>query len=133
MDVIFLIGRILFSSIFIMSGAMSHLMNLEGSTQYAEMKGVPSPRISVIVSGIVILLAGIAVLIGWQVQIASILLLLFLLSAMFFMHDFWALDDPQQQQAEMSQFMKNLVIAGGCLILFWLYSQPEVPPFSLGG
>ena len=132
MGIVFLIGRILFSSLFIMSGVMNHLGDLEKSTQYAEMKGVPAPRISVIVSGLVILLGGLAVLVGWQVQIASILLFLFLLAAAFMMHDFWAIEDPQEQQNQMSQFMKNMVIAGGCLILFWLYSQPDLTmPFSL--
>ncbi len=131
MDVLFLIGRILFSSLFIMSGAMNHLMNLDQSTQYAEMKGVPSPRISVIVSGVVILLAGIAVLVGWQIGIASIVLFLFLIVTSFMMHDFWAIDDPQQQQTEMSQFMKNMVIAGGCLILFWMFRTGVQMPFSL--
>lgn len=131
MGVIFLIGRILFSSLFIMSGAMNHLMDIEGSTQYAEMKGVPSPRISVIVSGIVILLGGIAILVGWQVGIASIVLFLFLLVTSFMMHDFWAIDDPQQQQTEMAQFMKNMVIAGGCLILFWMAQTGVQMPFGL--
>ena len=131
MGVIFLIGRILFSSIFIMSGGMNHLMNLDQSTQYAGMKGVPSPRISVIVSGIVLLLGGLAILVGWQVGIASIVLFLFLLVTNFFMHNFWTIDDPQQQQQEMTQFMKNLVIAGGCLILFWMAQTGVQMPFSL--
>lgn len=133
MDVVFLIGRILFSSLFIMSGAMNHLMNLEQMTQYAEMKGVPAARISVIVSGIVILLGGLAILLGFQVGIASIILFLFLLVTNYFMHNFWAIEDEQQKQVEMTNFMKNLVIAGGCLILFWLAQTGVAMPLGLGG
>ena len=133
MDFVFLIGRILFSSLFITSGAMNHLMNLDQATQYAESKGVPAARISVIVSGIVILLGGLGMLLGFQVGIASIILFLFLLVTNYFMHNFWTIDDPQQSQAEMANFMKNLVIAGGCLVFFWL-AQTGVPmPFGLGG
>jgi uncharacterized membrane protein YphA (DoxX/SURF4 family) len=85
----------------------------------------------------VILLGGLGILLGIWYQISSILLFLFLIAAMYFMHNFWAIDDPQQKQAEMVNFMKNLVIAGGCLIIFWLAQQAarnpdlDLLPFSL--
>lgn len=118
MGFVFLIGRILFSSFFIMSGA-NHFMKTDDMTQYAESKGVPSARIGVLVSGAVSLLGGLAILLGFQVQLASIILFLFLIVTAVMMHNFWTVEDPQMQMVEMTQFMKNLVIAGGCLILMW--------------
>lgn len=44
MDVVVLIGRILFSLIFVSSGLMGHFGQLEGSSQYAESKGVTPGR-----------------------------------------------------------------------------------------
>lgn len=34
------------------------------------------------------------------------------------MHAFWAVDDPEQKQTEMTQFLKNVALAGGALMLF---------------
>ncbi len=132
MDILFLIGRILFSSLFIMSG-INHIAKLNDMTAYAESKGVPSARLAVIVSGIVILLGGLGVLLGFQLALSAILLFLFLIVTSFMMHNFWAIDDPQMKMVEMTQFMKNMVIAGGCLIILWLTQQGVTIPFSLGG
>lgn len=40
---------------------------------------------------------------------------LFLLGSAVGMHDFWTLGDPQEQQAEMTQFLKNVTLAGGAI------------------
>lgn len=38
-------------------------------------------------------------------------------------HDFWTDDDPMQRTGEMTNFMKNLSMAGGGLIMFAFYSN----------
>ena len=61
MTTLFLIGRILFGGFFFLSG-FSHFKNLSGSTGYAQSKGVPMPKISVIVTGIMLLLGGASII-----------------------------------------------------------------------
>ena len=125
MGVLFWIGRILFAMIFLGSG-LNHLARLEGMSQYAGSKGIPAPRFFTAVSGLMLLAGGISVLLWCLVGIGTWLLIAFLLPAAFFMHDFWALEDPQAKQTEQAHFMKNLALAGAALVFFALSRSPEL-------
>lgn len=122
---LFWVGRILFATLFVMSG-LNHFMQLDAMTQYAESKRVPAAKLMVLLSGAVILAGGLSVLFWQYVVWGAGLLLIFLLAAAFTMHDFWAVEDEQQKQNEMSQFMKNLSLAGAALIFYVLAQQPGV-------
>ena len=74
-------------------------------------------KAAVILSGLLMLLAGIAVVLGIWMDLAGICLAVFVLIAAFLFHRYWEEQDPQARQAEMAQFMKNVSIAGGALII----------------
>ncbi len=125
-----LIGRILFSMIFIGSG-LNHLMQSKAMAQYAEMKGVPGAKPAVILSGLMILAGGIMVLLGWNRLIGAWLLVVFLVPAAFMMHAFWKETDPMAKQNEMAHFLKTLALAGAALLMAYYANDPW--PMSLGG
>jgi uncharacterized membrane protein YphA (DoxX/SURF4 family) len=116
-DWLFLAGRILFSAVFVFSG-LGHFMQLEEMSEYAGQKGVPAPKLMTVVTGVVILLGGLSILFWTQVIVGAWLLAGFLLLAAFTIHDFWAVEDPQQAQVEMQQFMKNLALAGAAIVFY---------------
>lgn len=120
---LFLIGRILFAAIFIFSG-LGHFMNLSEMSQYAGSKGVPAPRLMTLLSGAMIVLGGLSVLFWRQVVIGTWLLVIFLVVAAMTMHDFWALDDPQEKQTQMAHFMKNMALAGAALVFYAVAQSP---------
>ncbi len=122
-DVLFLIGRILFSALFIMSG-FNHMAQIASMSQYAGSKGVPAPRAMVAVTGLMILLGGLSILFWWWVAIGAWLLVFFLLTAAFMMHDFWALDDPMESQNQMAHFLKNVALAGAALCFYAFEMAP---------
>lgn len=124
-DLLFLIGRVLFSALFLLSG-LNHFMQLDETSQYAASKGVPAPKLMTALSGAVILLGGLSILFWQQVVIGSWLLAGFLLVAAFKMHDFWAVEDPQQSQVEMAQFMKNLALAGAAIVFYAARQNPQI-------
>ena len=115
-DELFLIGRIVFSLIFLLYG-VRHLTQTEGSTAYAAYKKVPSPRAMVILTGIAMLLGALAVIFGIWMDLAALGLAIFVIASALFMHRFWEEDDAQTRQVEMAQFMKNVGLAGAALIL----------------
>ncbi len=125
-----LMGRILFSMIFIGSG-LNHLMNSQATAQYAEMKGVPGAKPAVILSGLMILAGGIMVLLGWNRLIGAWLLVVFLVPTAFMMHAFWKETDPMAKQNEMAHFLKTLALAGAALLMVYYANDPW--PMSLGG
>lgn len=126
MEVLVLIGRILFVPVFIMNGLMGHLAGLEGSTQYAEAKGVKPTRPMVIISGIMILLGGLMVLLGIWIDVGALLIIAFLVPTAFLMHDFWAQEDEMSAQMEMSQFMKNIALSGAALMLLGFVGLADI-------
>jgi putative oxidoreductase len=115
-DTVLMIGRILFSLVFIGSG-VGHLTQTEGSTQYATFKKVPNAKLMVQLSGVLMLLGGLAVILGIWADLAGLGLALICLIMAFMMHRFWEETDPQTKQGEMASFMKNVSMAGAGLII----------------
>lgn len=120
MEVVFLIGRIMFAAIFIASG-IAHFQNRVAMGQYAESKGAPGGEQGVVATGAMILLGGVLILLGLWADVGALLIFFFLLPAAYYMHDFWNVADPQEQQAQQAQFFKNISMAGGALIILYLY------------
>jgi uncharacterized membrane protein YphA (DoxX/SURF4 family) len=93
-DELFLIGRILFASVFLRFG-VAHLTQTEGSAQYAAYKGVPRARAAVLVTGVAMLLGGAGVVLGVWMDLAALGLAIFTLVAGIVMHDYWKQTDGQ--------------------------------------
>ncbi|MFF2557038.1 DoxX family membrane protein [Nocardia sp. NPDC058058] len=122
MDVLVLIGRILFVLLFL-SSAVGHLTQSEAMAQYAQFKGVPAARLSVLGSGVLLLLGGLSVLLGVWADLGALLLVIFLVPTAFIMHAFWKETDPQAKQTEMISFNKDLALAGAALMLFAFFAH----------
>jgi len=121
-SILFLLGRILFGAYFLMSG-FNHFKNAEMLSGYAQSKGVPAPKLAVIVSGVLLLIGGLSVLFGLYPTIGAVALILFLVPVSFIMHAYWKIQDPQVNMAERVNFMKNLALVGAALLLLFV-SQP---------
>ncbi|MCT7373927.1 DoxX family protein [Chelativorans salis] len=105
-----LIGRILIAVIFIFSG-FGKLTNIGGTAGYFGSLGLPVPTLTAWVVALVELLGGLAVLVGFKTRIAAIALAAFTLASALIAH----LDFGDQMQ--LVQFLKNLAITGGFLVL----------------
>ena len=125
MDALILIGRIMFGALFVASAA-GHLTQTSDMAAYAEMKGVPAPRAMVLISGLVLLLGGVMVVAGLWADLGALLLLAFLLPTAVVMHAPWRVTDDADRQAEQTQFMKNLALAGAALALFAFFAGTDV-------
>lgn len=116
MDIILIVGRILFALIFINSG-FAHFAQRESMTGYAQFKKVPAAKLAVPLTGLMILLGGISIVLGFWMDLGALLLAIFLIFSAFMMHNFWTMDDATQKMNETVAFFKNLSMAGAALII----------------
>lgn len=124
MDVVILIGRILFVALFFGS-AFGHLTQTSAMAGYAQSRGVPAATAAVAGSGVLMLLGGFSVLLGIWADLGALLLLVFLVPTAVLMHGFWSETDPQTKQTEQIQFMKDMALAGASLMLFGFFIENE--------
>jgi uncharacterized membrane protein YphA (DoxX/SURF4 family) len=117
MDILLVIGRVLFALIFINSG-IAHITKMQAMTGYAQFKKVPAPKLAVIVTGLMIIIGGLYIAFGVYADLGALLLAVFLVLTAFMMHNFWTITDAQAKQGEMINFFKNLSLAGAALIIF---------------
>jgi putative oxidoreductase len=102
------IARLLMSSLFIWDGILQ-LRNPGATAQYFAGVHIPFADVSVWISVAIHILGGLAVLVGFKIRWAAALLALLCLGTAFGVHL------PAGDQANMVNFYKNLVMAGGFL------------------
>jgi len=110
-----LVARVLLAFMFILAG-WGKLGDIQGTMAYTASGGLPGffafPAIAIE------LLGGLAVLVGWQTRWAALALAVFAVVAAIFYHYLPAQGlEGFERMGQMINFQKNLVIAGGFLLL----------------
>jgi putative oxidoreductase len=105
-----LIGRILLAVLFLIS-AYNKVTNVAGTTGYFGKLGLPMPDILVWVVIAVEAGGGIFTVIGFQTRLVAWGMAIFVLLTALIGHKFWV------DASQMTQFLKNLGIMGGFLML----------------
>src|SRR5260221_8872472 len=121
MKYIVLMGRVLFSSIFVMA-SLGHFS--DQTISYAAAQGVPLASIAVPLSGVLALLGGLSVALGYKAKYGAWLLALFLVPVTVMMHNFWAIADPMTARMQQAMFMKNLTMLGTAFLISYFGSGP---------
>jgi putative oxidoreductase len=106
------IARVLLSGIFLKAG-INHALDFMGMQQTIIAKGIPAfLATGMALGGIILLLAGgLSILLGYKVRVGAKLLILFLIPATLLFHLNFA------DQMQQIQFLKNLGLMGGLLLL----------------
>ncbi len=105
-----LLGRVLLAFIFLQS-AFEKVLDYARTLALMGARGIPEPQI-LLPLAIAILFAGaIMILIGWKAQWGALLLILFLIPATLYFHNYWTYP-PALQLNQFHHFVKNLAILG---------------------
>lgn len=115
-DIAALVARILLSIMFITSG-FGKIPGFEGTAGYIASKGLPMPQLLAIGAIVVELGGGLLLLVGYKARWAALAIFLFLIPTLLFFHNFWTFP-PDQYQTQQVQFMKNITIMGGMLMVW---------------
>ncbi|MDE2008946.1 MAG: DoxX family protein [Candidatus Omnitrophica bacterium] len=119
MEFIVLLGRILYSLIFILSSFNDFTRPVIG---FAAKHGVPMAHVLVPLAGILALLGGVCILLGYKTRWGAWMLVVFLVPVTLMMHNFWAVSDPMMRQMQMVNFLKNTSMLGAALLIAYFGS-----------
>lgn len=109
------LGRLLLAQIFIIAG-FQKITGYVGTQGYMEAMGVPGALLPLVI--LTELGGGIALLLGWKTRIVAFLLAGFSLISGFLFHYVPSLGmTGMEAQGQMINFMKNISIAGGMLMI----------------
>jgi putative oxidoreductase len=111
-SVIVLVARILIAQLFFLTA-----LSASPTTGYLTSLGVPSPALWSSVAVAVEWITAFSLIFGVATRYGALLGALYVLIATALAHRYW--EYPQaQQMAQYTQFIKNLAIMGGLLLLF---------------
>ena len=110
------IARVLLALMFVLAG-VSKFAGLAGTAGYIASKGLPMPSVLALGAGVVELLGGVLLIVGWQARWAALVLAAFTVLASLLFHNVWALPADKQMMDQL-MFLKNLAITGGLLFVF---------------
>jgi len=111
-----LLGRLLMGMYFILPG-ISKITDYEGTSAYMVAHDVPFIPVLLVVTIVLQLGAGAAVIVGFQGKWAAFVLAGLTVVISIFMHNFWDMEASMERTHETQNFFKNMGIVAGLLIV----------------
>jgi putative oxidoreductase len=108
-----LIGRILLSFMFIISG-IQKIPGFSGTAAHMASHGLPFVPLLLVLTILIEAGGGLMILLGWHARLAALVIFLYLIPVTLVFHNFWAAD-AAHFEGQTINFMKNLTIMGGML------------------
>ena len=122
MRIVYGLGRAVLGGFFLYNG-VNHFKNTGALAGYAAAKQVSNPSQSVQISGAVLAASGASLLLGIKPRLGALGVLGFLAAVSPLFPDYWNVEDPQQKQAELIQFSKNVALMGAALAVIGAESE----------
>jgi len=110
------IGRVLLGLYFLVPGVMK-IAGFAGTLAYMNQHGVPWAQPLLIATIFLQVGGGLGLIAGWRTQAIALLFAGLTLAISLYMHDFWNGYEGGSQQHEMQNFIKNMAILAGLLVL----------------
>ena len=111
-----IVGRLLLCAIFALSAVGNKIPNFEGVVALMGQAGVPQPKIMLVGAIVFLIVGSLSVVLGLRARFGAFLLLVFLVLATYYFHNFWDMEG-QPRASEMINFMKNLALMGAMVVI----------------
>lgn len=112
----FVIGRFLLGLYFVLPGVMK-ITGYSGTLELMLSKGVPLASVLLPITIAMQIGLGLMLMAGKQLRISALLLFGLTILINLFIHNFWAMQGDPSYGHELQNFVKNLGIAAGLLVL----------------
>jgi putative oxidoreductase len=114
-DFLLLLARVLIGWIYLQSG-FGKILNPAAVAAGLSGRGVPT--VLAYMAPFVEFFGGLALVTGFAMRYAALLLIAFTLVATWISHTFWSFPEGAQRNQQFTQFWKNVTMTGGILALF---------------
>lgn len=114
--VFFTVGRTLLGLYFIIPGVLK-ITGFAGTLALMQDKGVPLASALLPLTILIQVGLGLMLVLGKQLRISALTLFGLVLLINLFIHNFWAMQGEPSYAHELQNFIKNLGIAAGLLVL----------------
>ena len=115
-------GRVLLAILFLASG-LAKVSKFSATALVVASQGVLFPEAALAAAAALELLGALFLIVGWRASWVALLLSGYCLVTAVLFHNFWAVP-PEQLIAQQVNFLKNLSIAGGLLMVAALGAGP---------
>ena len=112
----FILGRALLGTYFLLPGVMK-VFQYSGTLQLMLKQGVPFAELLLPVTIALQIGLGLSLIVGKAVRISALLLFGLTILINLYIHNFWTLQGDPSYGHELQNFVKNLGIAAGLLVL----------------
>src|SRR3954447_17089922 len=96
--VLAVLGRIMLATIFLMSAVGNKVPNFRGVARVMAAEGIPASEFMLVGAIVFLIVGSLSVIVGYKARIGATLLLIFLVLATYYFHDFWTQADPKAVQ-----------------------------------
>ncbi|MDA9677234.1 DoxX family protein [Pseudomonadota bacterium] len=117
LDNLFFIGGRTLLGLYFIGPGLSKVFGFTATLALMQMKGVPFSSVLLPLTIFIQLIGGIFLILGKNLRFASFILFGLTICINIFIHNFWTLNGDPSQAHETQNFIKNLAIAAGLLVL----------------
>lgn len=115
------LGRLAFAAVFVVFTPLDFTPQ---GIAWGIQQGIPMAQILVPMAGVLALVGGLSVILGYHAKIGAWLLILFLVPVTAVMHNFWAVRDPMMAQMQVGFFLANVSRIGAALLIAYFGAGP---------
>ena len=112
----FFLGRSLLGLYFLVPGVLK-VLGYQSTLALMESKSIPLAVLLLPLTIAMQIVLGVMLIVGRQLRLSALCLFGLTLLINIFMHNFWALQGDPSYAHELQNFIKNLAIAAGLLVL----------------
>ena len=110
------VGRFLIAALFLVAG-VGKAMAFSGTAGFMAKLGFPAPEVMTAIAIAIEVGGAILLIVGWKTRLVAWGLAIFVVVATLAAHRFWEIPDAARMMDQRTQFLKNLAIIGGLLLL----------------
>jgi putative oxidoreductase len=109
------VGRAFLGALFFISGIYK-VLGFSYVAAWMTSAGVPAANLLLAITIIIEVVGGLMLITGYKARLAALVIALFLIPITVVFHAFWSADAAGYQN-QLTQFLKNLSILGGMLLV----------------